>query len=698
MLASKAGQHTGGQPIEDDGFFDGDGEIDPDDSKPPEPIEPINPVDPVDPPPPDTEPPEPPPTPDVYDLQYSITCPSTWVRGEQYQLEIIVRSSSGQVNASGSGLLALLDRTDPDDKLYRDETIILNSIYIDQGKFYYNMVSINDGSGDQTAMLQISGGLSYNSHFTPVEPATQVIDIVDALSSLLWVSHPLSVERGVAFTIALSGGPESDSLPIQLKSSDSFDTLVAASVVPPTSLTELEFDEDGNASLLVMIVGGSFDANGVIEIIDQNGKPVACPEFPITGIAMQTSEDELTLEDTFQGALLEIEIEVLDDGEFIDTTFSLRVRVLDDLGGVDTSFNGLVELRVTSENGEPTMVDFGSDATITGDYSCLITITDGIWAYTSCVMDAIISDGETCIEVEYSEDTDPDATDFMSDTVCQDLSGALIKIDATEPLVSIAHDPSPDDYGDTSPDYTPFERSFKSASLPVEITAPASANSKDFIGWTKDGVPFSSDNPLTISEPGLFNIGASYSSISVCGSLYGGSASTSYLDYRHEPEWSLGEVQDSWATNIVPNHPSTSFGASGGYGTRTQKYFDRYYYSHRYRYLLSLDAGYSSYNLSSYLGEYLIGASFSFSGDTFLPVYLYTQMTDNPVADTVQSVQTGWNLSASITSPGNYFVPIQQTVQQYLRVIIILQSWEFPASEDVYYLSQISHTAYLSLA
>jgi len=245
---------------------------------------------------------------------------------------------------------------------------------------------------------------------------------------------------------------------------------------------------------------------------------------------------------------------------------------------------------------------------------------------------------------------------------------------------------------------TPFARRFKSDSLPVEITAPASANSKDFIGWTKDGVPFSSDNPLTISEPGLFNIGASYSSISVCGSLYGGSASTSYLDYRHEPEWSLGEVQDSWATNIVPNHPSTSFVTVGGYSTRAEKYFNRSYFNNRYNYHLRLYAGSNTFDLSSYLGEYLIGARFSFSGDNFLPVYLYTQMTDNPVADTVQSVQTGWNLSASITSPGNYFVPIQQTVQQYLQVVIILQSWEFPASEDVEYYTYLGYNAYLSLA
>jgi hypothetical protein len=315
-------------------------------------------------------------------------------------------------------------------------------------------------------------------------------------------------------------------------------------------------------------------------------------------------------------------------------------------------------------------------------------------------MDAIISDGETCIEVEYSEDTDPDATDFMSDTVCQDLSGALIKIDATESAVSIAHDPSPDDCGDTSPDDTPFERSFKSDSLPVEITAPASANSKDFIGWTKDGVLFPSDNPLIISEPGLFNISALYGSSISVNSSPSAFATTPHLDNRVAPAWSLGEVQDSWSTNIVPNHPSASFSDGGGAAIRAEEYFSRYYLDGRYRYWIFLRTGMATFNLSSYLGEYLIGVTFeiySLYGD-FLPVYLYTQMTDSASSETVQSVQTGWNLSASITSPGNYFVPIQQTVQEYLRAVIILQSWEFPASENAYCCTYMSSNALLDLA
>ena len=380
LLASRMGESTADEPIEDDGFWTGDGEISTDDVHPGDPLDDMDEVDydvPIikdddDQSDPDTDG-------TVGEYQYQIFANPTWIRGKENRLEIVVANNSGvRVNGiHGTAMVTLEDKTDNDDTIYRDIST-LSSITIENGYWDYNIVKISGGTGDQTATITVKGALYKDGAWHTVRAASLSIEIIDDVEDeLTWTTAPVSVNRSEGFTIALTNGPISGTLPISLSSTDNNDELVDTDGNP---VTEITFDGDGDHTSTLMIISGNGTDTGTMTVISPLDEPVSCEPFAIFGVGENQFEHEMEFTDQHDVMMRELVMEKT--GNFDDATFEMTVTIKNAFGATDTTFNGWVWLFVDTAG--IITVDFGPNAVTSGPKQSAVKLTNGVWTYDSC--------------------------------------------------------------------------------------------------------------------------------------------------------------------------------------------------------------------------------------------------------------------------------------------------------------------------
>jgi hypothetical protein len=344
-LASLMGVSTGGQPIEDEDawtgdpdVWNGDGVVDDSDTPPEDPTDGVEETDDeVLSDPSDDDPSTDPVDQDTDTYSYQILTNQSFVRGVSQALTVEVRDDSGYIAWDGSGTprIRLTDRTDTDDILY-DSTTALARLDVRNGVWSSTDVNIDDGAGDQLATIEVSGGLSIGGQYKSVRTARLAVTITGTDTGITWVTYPLSVTRGTGFSISLTDGPAETSRPIRLNSTDPMDKIVDTD---GNAVTSILFDSEGDHASTLVIVGGTQEAVGNLDVLSVGNIPVSSPDFPITGIGDQAIQQTIETDDAYH--LSELEIDIQEDGDFDGESFDLTLTMTKG-GSTDTSFNGWV--------------------------------------------------------------------------------------------------------------------------------------------------------------------------------------------------------------------------------------------------------------------------------------------------------------------------------------------------------------------
>ncbi len=413
-LWSKASDVDGGnEPIEDVGYYLGD---------PANPIDPINnPTDPEDPgadreevdyeipgdnqtnpdesPDDDTE--ETAENPKLY-LSF-VSEPVEVERGVNFPLQVVIRDSTGNLvskNVSGTLVLGSSDGSD---------VLNISNITFVNGVWDTTTAQITGGAGADSGIIQVTApNITEGGLITRFETAsTASFGIIAALiTTLSWDTSPVTVDRNVVFSIAMSGGLSGGTLDVQLNSSDPSDRLYDSSGL----LTQITLGGGGTFSASDWyILGGNGDDNGTMTLHDpaREYEDETCPQFTIAELSPQEIEQTVSFSQVMTANGLQMQLDP--DGIVTSSVlFHNGVIIRDSDGAIDTSWVGNVSITAYDNVGNIlTWLGAGPDAQNYGSF-IVVTVVNGQWESDDCRL--LIPEASVNPALFVGQDLDSDLT------------------------------------------------------------------------------------------------------------------------------------------------------------------------------------------------------------------------------------------------------------------------------------------------
>lgn len=393
LLASKAGDTSSGEPVEDSNFWIGD---------PSYPVQPRLLDDPLD---------------GATEVDYTVpidesnsrTSSRGTVNEDSYYLFFEYPTTDYEIERDTNFTIRVLLYYENGTRAYNDIDIVLSlhsddsndELSIDGG--WENNVSLVNGVYEITT-VQVTGGsgtdlgfLSAVSSDDNIEADTVNIKIIDEKTgTLTWDTEPSTVSRGVPFTVEISGGTggSAESIDVTTSFLDPNDKLYDSD---GTLLTSIEIDAAGEYSGSWYISGGAgSEATNTITLVDSVNEKYAdstCSNFTIAGTSIQSITDTVILSQVVSANAAVLELTLLDGIIGNNETFHLSAT-LKDSDGNTIDHDGTIEISMKDAN----------DASIYWLYP------DAAWIVEETMTDGVAFGAGTDCEVQLTVDNVSPAT------------------------------------------------------------------------------------------------------------------------------------------------------------------------------------------------------------------------------------------------------------------------------------------------
>lgn len=376
QLASKAGQHIAGQPVEDPYYWIGD---------PTYVVTPRTIVDPlsgltlV-----NYIPPTIPSTggtngtgggtgnENTYKYVFVLPTQDEIERGVNFPVKIQLQTTSGaRVYNTVNAKLSLLSE-DSADRLTTG--VIEKSITLTNGEYDITNEQITGGTTTQyAASLSCSDALGRSTYATG---SSEIFSIITAKTGVLtWATNPpATVNRGVAFPVSITGGVDGQIIDVSFLRTDTGDVLYSGS----TQVTTITFGVGGVYNGSWRIEGGSgTEAANTIRLSDSRYATYANSDstafnISATSIIKKLEQSLVLTQEVIQNANV-LEITFISGLVMDDTTFRLRFRLLDSDGNV-IDFDDAVDIWAYDGAGSPVNWLYPLATQYFND-----VMTDGVW-------------------------------------------------------------------------------------------------------------------------------------------------------------------------------------------------------------------------------------------------------------------------------------------------------------------------------